>query len=145
MGINPNDVLLRTWELLDQEVELIHDPSGEFIDYHKAKARAFAEVLANFMHPFFTDSDGIVREAMQRYKNRDNPDYETPGLGVKSLDAFDNQPMKVDPRTVTIPAEINDKQRASIKLGLESGMFTVAQLAKTYGVKEAVIEAIRSA
>jgi hypothetical protein len=143
MGINPTDVLLETWNKLDYVTADIM--GGTASDLEKGAARAFAAVLADFMYPFFTDADAIVREAVQRYKNRDNPDYETPGLGVKFLDAFDNQPMKVDPRTVEVPKEITDAQRASIKLGLESGMFTVKQLASTYGVKEVVIEAIRSA
>lgn len=149
MGINPNDVLLNTWQRLDLYTEMIMTGAGGEPEVlaAKAKARAYAEVLADFMPPFFTDPDEVVKEAIRRYKAREAEDdeYETPGLGVKSLDAFDKQPMKVDPRTVVIPVEINDKQRASIKLGLESKMFTVAQLAKTYGVKEAVIEAIRSA
>ncbi len=52
-------------------------------EYHKNRARAFAECLAIFMVPFFETADDIAREAVKRWEARRDSDsqYETAGLG----------------------------------------------------------------
>lgn len=151
MGVNPNDILLNTWKRLDIYTEMLMlGPTmevplgGEELAVTKAKARAFAEVLSDMMPPFFTTADAVVREAIQRYQNRDNPEYETPGLGVKSLAEFD-KPVLVRPSKPKPEVRLDENTQVNIKKALESGLFNVNQLAKSYGVSEAVIEAIRSA
>lgn len=157
MGINPNDILLETWKKLDQATAEIMEP-GDAIQLHeqrmmgKAKARAIAEILAIMMPPFFETADDIVREAVQRFKNKDNPEYETPGLGVESLAKYDPMPYantapvkSTPPAPAKVEIRLGEKEQAGIKMALESGMFTAQQLAKSYGVSVAVIEAIRTA
>ena len=147
MGINPNDILLKTWEMLDKQTSFIMDTSLNAVpekEIAKVKARSYAEVLATMMPPFFTEPDEIVREAVQRYKNRDNPDYETPGLGVKSLAEYDKMPY-----TNGTPSKSTSKldaaTRANIKKALESGLFTAQQLASSYSVSVSDIESCRTA
>jgi len=147
MGINPNDILLETWKKLDEVTSFILDPTLNAVpekDEAKIKARAYAEILALMMPPFFIDADAIVREAVQRYKNRDNPEYETPGLGQKSLAQYDNMPYAHDTPKSKAEPELDAKTKAAIKMALESGMFTAKQLATSYGVSEATIESCRS-
>jgi hypothetical protein len=82
MPIQPTDMLLHCWERLDFYVVQIMAPTpiqqaaGDAGP--KAAARAIAEVLAPMMVPFFTTADEIVREAVQRYKERDNPEVAGP-------------------------------------------------------------------
>lgn len=147
MGVNPNDILLNTWKRLDLYTEMLMDVTGIAElekNVAKAKARAYAEVLADMMPPFFDNPDDIVREAVIRYKNRENPDYETPGLGQKSLAEFDKMPYQNStPTRKKAEPELDEATRAGIKKALESGMFTVSQLAKSYSVSHLVIESCR--
>lgn len=146
MGINPNDILLRTWQRLDEFTHwLMFNQDGDPAEMlaNKVKARAYAEVLADMMPPFFDNPDDIVREAVQRYKNRENPEYETPGLGVKTLAPYDTMPYTHAASPKKAEPQLDDKTQAGIKKALESGMFTVAQLAKSYSVSEATIESLR--
>lgn len=145
MGINPNDVLLRTWELLDAQVEIIkRDPSNRGAQY---KGRALSEVLHLFMVPFFDSPDEIVREGVRRYDNRDNPEYETPGLGSRFLAQFDKQPMTSSkrPDTKKVEVRLSEELQGKLRKALDSGLFTPEQLAKSYGVSVDVIKAIPSA
>lgn len=141
MGVNPNDVLLVTWNRLDEFTKwLMHgnedrDPADLLTG--KAKARAYAEVLSTMMVPFFDNPDDIVREAIRRWENRDNPDYETPGLGVKSLAEFEYKPIVKTisgpkPTGNTIPLEALD----SVKQAIELKMFTVKQIADSYSMTD---------
>lgn len=141
MGINPNDVLLRTWELLDAQVEIIKkDPGNKAAQY---KGRALSEVLAIFMVPFFDNPDEIVREGVRRYENRNNPEYETPGVGQRSLAQFDKMPMRPDTKKVEV--RLSEDLQGKLRKALDSGLFTAEQLAKSYGVSVEVIKAIPSA
>ena len=143
MGINPNDVLLRTWEMLDAQVEIIKkDPGNRGAQF---KGRALSEVLALFMAPFFTDPDEIVREGVRRYDNRDNPEYETPGVGQRMLAQFDKMPMAKKPDTKKVEVRLSEELQGKLRKALDSGLFTAEQLAKSYGVSVEVIKAIPSA
>lgn len=136
------------------------------------RARAFAEVLAIFMVPHFRTADDIAREAAKRYKAKQaGEDYETPGLGSRRYETAANVPRSAAPgwhpapdggytsdpaqagyarrggrtatRTATKPeVKLGEKEQTAIKFAHESGMFKVADLAKTYGVSEAVINQI---
>lgn len=138
MGINPNDILLLTWKRIDLYTEMVISAGGPPTDLAvaKGKARAYAEVLADMMPPFFTTPDEIVREAVNRYNNRDNPEYETPGLGIESLAAFDMRPAVQKRSTPTGPKstgnQIPDTAVATNKAAIESNMFTVNQVAAIY-------------
>lgn len=133
MGINPTDILLDTWERLDDCILTIKEsPSNS--EYTQAQGRAYANVLASMMYPFFTDADAIVKEGLNRWENRDNPDYETPGLGSKSLDQFDAMPKQSS--TPAAPKStgnvIPDGAVNSSRQGITMGMFTVKQIADSY-------------
>ena len=92
------------------------------------------------MQPFFTDADSIVREAVERYKHRLDEEYETPGLGQKSLAPHDVMPMQTAPKAAPKPdVSFTDKERTAIKMALDSKMFTAEQLAKSYNVPVAAI------
>jgi hypothetical protein len=86
------------------------------------------------MPPFFTDADSIVREAVQRFQNRNNPDYETPGLGVKSLATYDEMPNPQRPKSGPRPTGnlIPDLALNSVRQALEMKMFTIEQIARNY-------------
>jgi hypothetical protein len=141
MGVNPNDILLSTWNMLDQQIKEIKEGLDSI--YPKAKARALCDVLALMMPPFFDTSDEIGKEALRRYENRDNPEYETPGLGLKSLAEHDTTPYAHTTPKKATPAKLDDATRANIKLALESKLFTASQLAKSYGVNILEIESCR--
>jgi hypothetical protein len=102
------------------------------------------------MPPFFTTSREIADEARLRMKHRqEGTDYETPGLGDNALEQFESQPVQHNIRTpgtmqsapMTLPADVAE----NIKKGLKSGLFTAAQLAASYKVPVAAVEALRSA
>jgi hypothetical protein len=135
MGINPNDILLKIWERLDEYTETVIEPPGDPEKAEAAhKARALAQVLSWMMPPFFTDADSIVREALRRYEHRENPDYETPGLGVKSLAALDDMPNPQRSKSGPQPTGnlIPDAALNSVRQALDLKMFTIEQIARNY-------------
>lgn len=156
-------LLQRTWDLLDAEVDLIFDPSGEYIEYHKNRARAIAEVLAMFMVPHFASADEISKEAMKRRKAREAGDteYETAGLGSRryeppaaailerAREQGRNAPAKTKTRAPRTPRRVQQPTGKRIpeqaietaKQGISTGMFTVAQIATGYGMTEAEVKA----
>lgn len=151
-------LLLQTWSLLDEAVVTIMEP-GDFIqdkekkDSAKQQARAYANVLALFMQPFFTDADSVAREAIARYKARQaGTVHDTPGLAEHIWDMTKNwdgservlpgiENKKVDlhanERTLT-PEEVTAVQNA-----LASNMFTSEQLAEMFKTSVAVVETCR--
>lgn len=148
MPIQPTDLLLGVWERLDYYTALVMEAEPADVDLAKdrakAGARAIAEVLAPMMVPFFTDADSIVREAVERYKHRLDTEYETPGLGQKSLAPHDKMPMQTAPVKTAPAVNLTEKEQAAIKMALESKMFTAEQLAKSYNVPVAAIKALAS-
>jgi hypothetical protein len=154
MGAGPT-LLQQVWDMLDVEVDLIYSERIEFKDYHKHRARMIAEVLALFMPPHFRTPDEVAREGIKRYKAREAGDdrYETAGLGSR---AFEPPPAAVaaaaEFRTSSrTPAKrsapkpsgksVPDSALPAVKQALETGMFTVAQIAKTYGMTEDEVKA----
>lgn len=157
----------QVWKKLDEDMAALMQPGGstDFVAL-KARLRAFAEVLAIFMTPHFNTADEVAREAKRRYQNRHNEDYETPGLNSRRYEPppsamgpnpdWYNAPdggHTSDPKQAGTPAprgrraavkpaiKLNEKEQASIKLFHENG-FSKEQLAKTYGVGIAVIDAV---
>lgn len=155
-------LLQRMWDLLDKEMDSIfkyQDKSEQGVFLHKTRARAQAEMIALFMTPHFTTADGIAVEARRRYNARQegtpdyDPEYETPGLGSRryqpppGIDKY--SPSRTEKKAPT-PKVKNVKALPpeaipGVKLAMESGKFTVPQLAKMYGVSEDTVrEAVAS-
>lgn len=144
MGINPNDILLNTWKRLDEYTVTVMEPPGDPEKLEAAhKARALAEVLTWMMQPFFSDADSIVREAVKRYENRNNSEYETPGLGIKSLATYDNMPNPSRQKSGPKPTgnRIPDTALFMVHQALESKMFTIQQIARNYEMNTDEVEA----
>lgn len=115
--------------------------------------RGMAEVIAEFMHPHFTDADAVAAEAGRRYeaKLKGEP-YETLGLGhlkyagprmdERNPGRFPVSADRMPPKPDKPAHNFTEEEVGSIKFAHESGMFTVEQLAKTYKVKSEVIELV---
>lgn len=156
------------WDLLDEEMDgAMHDVPGT-----KIRARAIAECVAIFMVPFFTTADEVAQEALKRWKAKQagNLEYETAGLAARRYDrpgleskyegwykAPDggftsdiaqaglptNKKRGGGVQTASKPAhKLNEKEIEAIRFMNTSGGFSVAQLAKTYGVSEAIINSV---
>jgi hypothetical protein len=157
-------LLQRTWDLLDAKMEVImvkpelgRDDTTSWMEA-KQQARGIAEVLAMFMVPHFSTADEIAREAVARYKARQSGDteYETAGLGSR----------RYEPPAATILERANERRSApaatktrrqpvkraatgnkipdgavnTVKNAISGGMFTLAQVAKTYSMTEAEVK-----
>jgi hypothetical protein len=145
-------ILLSLWQKLDDEVDLLNDPSGMHQEYHKNRARAFAESLALMMQPFFTSADDIVREAVWRHKCRtEGTEHETPGLAeevwdpTKNWDGTDRVLAGAGPAGSVRPdpTPVSPEEREAIKNALAAGTFSVEKLAELFKKSPAVIEACR--
>ncbi len=153
----------QVWKMLDDTMDELMaldaqglSVTGRDANVLKARARAQAEILAIFMQPFFTTPDGIAKEAGVRYKaRRDGIEHKTNGIdhlyfkNARSEPQRTHAEMKADPTTqdrrnvkrpmTTKPIKLNDQQINSIKTAMESGMFPIEVLAKTYGVSVDII------
>lgn len=135
------ELLLQTWKKLDAHVDIIKDPkSADELFYSKAAARTLAEVLVMFMKPFYATSDDIVREAMNRWKSRqDATEHETPGLAEVIWDPtknWDGSDRTLPGAGVKTAKKIPETALNSSIKGIMSGMFTVSQIAKMYDTTE---------
>ena len=126
-------------------------------DTHKIRARAIADVLAMFMVPHFTTSDQIAKEAVARYHARQAGDteYETAGLGsrryeppaavVMSRAEEARKPAKTKTRAPSTPRptgkKIPDAAIETSLKGIQSKMFTPAQIGSMYGMTAAEVKA----
>lgn len=152
MGKNATDILLNTWKLADREYARMQEQqlgnAGQALLIERSKVYVLAEVLATMMPPFFTTIREVGEEIARRYENRDNPDYETPGLGDNALAQFESQPVShgvMTPSTrSSAPMALSPEVAENIKKGLASGLFTAAQLASSYKVPVAVVESLRT-
>jgi hypothetical protein len=124
------DLLLGLWEKIDTEVKAIKESIvGMPTEYNQWRARAFGEVIGEIMNMTATE---VATEALQRYEHRDDPEYETPGLATEAYEPvqprhspFGKQPKKSGNR-------IDEPAVATTKRAIESGMFTVKQIAESY-------------
>lgn len=152
-------LLLSLWQRLDIAFAGLKDAPGDpEIALAKLQCRTLAEVLAEFMQPFFTSADDIAREAQRRYQaQQTGTEYETPGLAEKIWDpnsrwdgtVFSDESLtKVDagqrPKAAAVSKRTgnkipNDSINASTQ-AIQLGMFTVAQIAKTYSMSEAEVK-----
>lgn len=153
-------LLQRTWDLLDAKVNFIMDDSLNAApekERAKYEARGIADVLAMFMVPHFATSDDIVREAMRRYKAREAGDteYETAGLGSRRYEPpaavvmaradEARKPAKTKTRAPSTPRatgkKIPDAAIETSLKGIQSKMFTPAQIGSMYGMTAAEVKA----
>ena len=154
------------WEMLDEAVKEIFEPTeGEEMPVRgRIRARAIADCIVIFMKPYFENSDAVAAEAKRRYDaQKAGEEYETAGLGsrryepavfVASKDggyttdpdrAGEARPRRVStPRNQPTADNVDEPTKKAIKFALESGMFTVEELARSYKLSEAVIRAIEN-
>lgn len=163
-------LVAQVWDLLDDSMyEIMARDDYPKKESDKARARAFAEVLAIFMVPHFRTADDIAREAMRRYKAQQaGEEYETPGLGTLKYMTPEAAHTRAegwyqapdggytsDPKQAGTPvgkrrgqsharkqeteSPLDEQAIKAIKFAGESGMFTVADLAKTYSVSAETI------
>lgn len=144
-------LLLETWQLLDDATAtILGDPvDHERFDTAKAQARAYANVLALFMQPFFNSADEVVREAVKRHKaRRANEEHVTPGLAeeiwdpMKNWDGsprveFSSQPAK--PKSVS---KLQPQQEVFIRKAVGDGTMKAEVLADMFKVDISVINEI---
>lgn len=141
------------WRLLDESMETIcGKPEGTTWDEAardraKAQARAYANVLALQMAPFFSHPDEIAKEAMRRHKIRQteafDPErseacYATPGIGHLRLKAAE---APLVPRISKAPV-LEETTIKAIKGALASTMFTPEQIAPMYNLTVAQVKAL---
>jgi hypothetical protein len=145
------DILLNTWKRLDVAVAMLEETQPNSPQYQilRGKCVALAEVLADMMPPFFTTSREIADEARRRYSILiEGGEPATPGLGVEALAEFERQPVQhgvLTPATAgSAPVAISEEVANNIRKGLASGLFTPAQLASSYKVPVAAVEALRT-
>lgn len=129
------------------------DERKEDILKAQGKLRGICLCLAIFMIPHFTTEEEIAKEIRIRYRHRSKAeDYETKGLGSRryELPRSEDEKPKVGsperPRITLPPAppkatkhSLGEMEIKAIKFAADSGMFSNADLAKTYKVSEAVI------
>lgn len=129
-------VVLKMWEKLDEAMTVIMEPPGD-PEKHAAKirARAFAEIISDCMQSFYPTPDDVAREAMARYKDESR---ETPGLADDKLttNGVSSGGLKT---TVKLPPEVE----AGIKNALQSGAFSVEQLAELFKVSVETVESLQ--
>jgi hypothetical protein len=132
----------------DHEYEIAENPEKLRL---KGVCRGMAEILALFMSPHFTDGDAVTAEAVKRYKaKKAGEDYETPGLGGLRFAPPPGTPAASKPQAsaprASTPAKpkhkLGEQEITAIRFAMESGMFKATDLAKTYGVSEAVINEV---
>lgn len=140
-------LLLKTWELLDAATDTVMKKAADpwslenvGIKEVQAEARAYANVLAMFMEPFFTSADDIVREAVTRYKARQaGVQRDTPGLAEhiwdprKDWDGSDKVLPNANPQPkVNLGRQLTSEEAEAVANALSAGMFTVEQLAEMF-------------
>lgn len=155
-------LLEETWEMLDEVMDTLMDGDLDHdqVQRFRGEARGIAKVLANFMTLYFPTPDDIAREAKRRYEARKAGDKEycTQGLGYRKTEFPEpGFRVKIEPqekkptrttrqaRTAPPPKTLSDEEKNAVKFAHSSGMFTVKQLADTYGVTTRYIEQIVAA
>lgn len=132
-------ILKPIWIELDDRVDIIFSDTAtpEEKAQAKAEAKGLGVALAVLMPPFFHAPEEISKEARKRWEaRRDDIEYETPGMGRLRI-----KPPAALVTTVQMP-KLDEKELAAIKFAGQSGMFTTADLAKTYGLSVPQVELI---
>lgn len=141
------DLLLGLWQRMDEHMDRLMHPGTPLSDkpIHKACARQIAEIVVDFMPQFYDDTDTVVKEVVARYKARkDGAEHDTPGLAEaiwhRETDRFGNLPSEAPKAIKRTGNTIPDQAVATAKQALETGMFTLKQLATTYKMTEAEVK-----
>lgn len=152
-------LIYQMWDRLDSHLSVIIETEvtnpGEEKEVSDAKvaARELAEILAMFMVPHFTSADAIAGEAMRRREARlAGEEVETAGVGSLRFTPppgtvrYDKPPKAARPakrsapkRSGSIPKDSED----GIRVALQSGKFTVEQLANLYNVPVEEVEKLK--
>lgn len=138
-------LLQRTWDMLDSHMEELTrtdiDTQAKLVI--ASKARAVAEVLAMYMPPHFNTADEIAREAKRRWEAKQKGEtYETPGLGSRAYEpppgtpirSLDEKPARKTTVSRKSGKQIPEAALENVKKAVDSGMFTIQMVAKTYGM-----------
>lgn len=147
-------LLFSLWRLLDHKVEeLMADPSDQ---QRKFEARGIAETLTVLMAKFYPTADDVVREAVSRYKHKQNGvEHESPGLGEHLWNPLYNA--DGSPRTFTAaatPAKAAPVARPKKKSSISEGTITAIKgflaaglesvdVAKMFNVSVADVDALK--
>lgn len=153
MDPNPGrHLLMELWRKLDAEVDGLKTVNNPHAEYHKNRARAFAEVIADFMSAFYPTANDVVREALVRHDARvAGTEHETPGLAehlwdpTKNIDGTDRISFSSGPakKAAAKPAaKLNEQQQIFVRKALADGM-KADVLAGMFKVPEADIESLR--
>lgn len=137
-----SSLLSGIWEMLDNAVDNMHTTKdADDLAYQKARARTLCEVLHPLMSPFYESPDDVVREALARFKARTGgEEHETPGLGEHIFDRntrWDGISYSAAPapkKSKRTGKSIPPSSLGSVRQGIDSGMFTVTQIAQMYDV-----------
>lgn len=147
------EYLYKMWSALDTEVNKILDAQTIDREYHKARARAFCEIIAMLMSPFYDGADAVGQEAMLRHERWTKGESQcTPGLGEEHWNPntrWDGTPY--DTRKVATPKPVkagkvlNDQEKLFVTTTLKAGTLTAEVMAGMFKVSVADIEACRDA
>lgn len=144
------------WDKMDTAYLMLRSSEKEFgvEDTHTLKLRSqlrgMAEMTAIFMTPHFHSADEIAREVFVRWQKKEAGEtYETKGLASRRYE-LPRDTAYVGKRNRTVETtelpgpftKLTPQENEAIKFAVESGMFTVEQLARTYGVTEATVRKI---
>lgn len=157
-------VLERLWAELDttmdslMNVASVPNADGRQVELIRTKARTQAETLAMLMSPFFNTADEIAREAKKRYDARKKGDtaYVTPGIAGEeyvppqpsissrtTADKSDKAPKSGQAARAArgrTGKKLPSEALPTIKQAITSGMFTLEQIAKSYGLSEVEVK-----
>lgn len=152
-------LVYQMWERLDSHLSVIIETTvtnpGEERQVSDAKvaARELAEILAMFMKPHFTSADAIAGEAMRRREARlAGEEVETAGVGSLRFTPPPGTVKYDQPRKAPRPAKKSTPKRTGsipqdsvdgIRVALQSGKFTVEQLANLYNVPVEEVEKLK--
>lgn len=147
------------WDRLDDCVDAIKAPSGTDLVWVTAQADAYSQVLWLLQSYYYAELDDVKRQAMKRWKIRNNqiPWEPTPGYRYNPpqpgtaawMKAMANQQLPrgatarkaAAPTRAPKPSPLSDAVIEAIRNGAQLG-FTEADLAKAYNVPLSVIASL---
>lgn len=132
-------------EMLSNKAQLEADPFNEELkDKNLRLSMSMAAIaqVVRLLWPVYPDARSVSVEVVNRYRNKDNPEYTSPGLS-------DLIPPTVVPAAIPVPvapapveSKLTADQRSQVVQQMASGIFTAEMLAKAYGVNVPTIHAI---